>query len=66
MNLHTLIASHNENITNEGIRHMNLHKLCARFNNNITYEIENGIIMPKIFKFFMTDYKNMVSIYYGK
>ena len=36
MNLHTLNASYNSNITDLGIRHMKLHALNALHNQNIT------------------------------
>jgi len=36
MQLHTLDASYNEKITDEGIKHMQLHTLNASYNEKIT------------------------------
>ena len=59
MKLHTLHASYDSGITDEGIKNMNLHKLCASDNRGITDEgIKNmnlhtlevsGIVFPEVF-----------------
>ena len=42
-NLHTLYASHNEKITDEGIKHMNLYTVKAHDNDKIINKYGNII-----------------------
>jgi len=42
--LHTLGASWNEKITDDGIEHLNLCNLYASYNSKISYRIEDGIV----------------------